>query len=56
MSGQTDQELDDMIADMKANPEKYRLEADAEARRANPHMTQEQLDASWEQVKESFGL
>jgi hypothetical protein len=43
-------------ADIVENPEKYKKLWDEKARRDNPHLTQSQLDASWEQIAQQFGL
>jgi hypothetical protein len=45
-----------VIADMIANPEKWRKKSEAAARREHPEMTREQMDASWDQVKHQLGL
>jgi hypothetical protein len=47
---------DEFVANLLADPDKYRKDWDAKARAENPHMTQEQLDASWEQLAHQFGL
>jgi hypothetical protein len=44
--------LDELVAD----PEKFRRQWDEEAKRENPDMTQEQLDAAWQQLAQQFGL
>jgi HD domain len=47
---------DAFIADLIADPEKYRREWNARARRDCPWMTEAQLDASWEHVAQLMGL
>jgi hypothetical protein len=44
--------IDEILADVPA----FRKKLDDEARAKNPHMTQAQLDASWEQLAQQFGL
>jgi len=50
------EEFDKGATRLEQDPEGFRKEADAAARKANPAITEEQLDASWEQVKHQFGL
>lgn len=38
------------------DPEAFRKECDAAALADNPKLTQEQLDESWKQMAEQFGL
>jgi hypothetical protein len=52
----TKAERDAFFADLKANPDKYRKEWDDEARKEHPDMTEEQLQASWDQLADQFGL
>ena len=44
------------IAKILADPEAFRRETNAAALKANPKLTQLQLDASWKQMAEQFGL
>jgi hypothetical protein len=48
--------LSKAVDEILADPEAFRKECDERARAENPHLTQEQLDASWAQVAEQFGL
>jgi hypothetical protein len=48
--------LSEAVDDILADPEKYRKAWDEKARRENPHLTQEQLDASWDQLAQQMGL
>lgn len=50
------EERDDFIADLIANPEKYRAEWTAKHRRERPDMTEEQIQASWDQAAFQLGL
>lgn len=50
------QERAKVIADMIADPEKFKRETKAQALKDNPKLTDEQLEASWRQVAHQFGL
>ena len=47
---------DAFVAALLSNPEKYRKQWDAEARREQTDLTEEQLDQSWKQLADQFGL
>jgi hypothetical protein len=49
-------QMDAAIEAILADPEAFRKKLEAEARAENPSMTQEQLDAAWEQVAHQFGI
>ena len=44
------------IRDIIDNTEKYKKKWDAKARKDYPEMTEEQLQASWDQLAHQFGL
>jgi hypothetical protein len=52
----TKAERDAFVADLIAQPEKYRREWGEQARRENPQMTDEQIEAAWDQLAEQMGL
>jgi hypothetical protein len=47
---------DTFIRRLIEDPERFRLEWDAKARAENPALTDEQLQASWDQLADQFGL
>jgi hypothetical protein len=47
---------DAFFDDLLANPEKYKKKWGDEARAENPEMTDEQIEASWDQLADQFGL
>jgi len=52
----TREERDAFIEDILANPQKYKDKWTERARLEAPQMTEEQLEASWQQMAEQFGL
>lgn len=50
------QKFNEALRDLLENTEKYRLQAREEQRKESPEMTEEQLDATWEQAAHQFGL
>lgn len=50
------QEKFEQLDKFAENPDAERDAMIAEARKRNPHLTEEQLQASWEQMKAQFGL
>jgi len=42
--------------DLLTNTAKFKKQWDEKARKENPHMTEEQLSASWDIVAKQFGL
>lgn len=48
--------IDDFIAEYEKDPAAVRKRLDDEARKKHPEMTEKQLEASWAQVADQFGL
>jgi hypothetical protein len=51
-----DLDLAKRVQDILDNPGAYREQWCDEARRENPDLTDEQVDAAWQQVQHQFGL
>jgi hypothetical protein len=47
---------DRAVAEVLADPQKWRAETEAELRADNPHMTPEQIEANLDLVAKQFGL
>lgn len=56
MSDKKIRKMKKAVADMIADPEKFKRETLEAARREHPDMTEEQLKKSWELVEKTFGL
>lgn len=51
-----DDEIDASIEEILSDVERYRRESDEKTRRENPHLTEEQVRASWLIVEKTLGL